>query len=150
MDLLIARLALNLLKAGKLEKLKKLAMQFNAKTSDDARKFIRKAEKTIAGTPNSKVRPVVDNVKAGKATKNVWAPDGYFTEKFYKTGYLHEDNFGIGADLEKSDWEVFDMLRQELNPSKKLMKSWIGPKMPKKMKKELLNEDFGLLDLVDY
>ena len=62
MDLLIARLALNLLKAGKLEKLKKLAMQFNAKTSDDARKFIRKAEKTIAGTPNSKVRPVVHNV----------------------------------------------------------------------------------------
>tara|TARA_Y100001963_G_scaffold65599_2_gene91364 strand:+ start:2946 stop:3398 length:453 start_codon:yes stop_codon:yes gene_type:complete len=150
MNLMIARLALNLLKAGKLQKLKKLAMQFNVKNPDDASRFIQKAHKTVVGTPSSKVRPVIDSVKTRKATKNIWAPKGYFTEKFYKKGYFHKDKFGEGADMGKSDWEVFDMLRRDLNPSKKTMKSWFGPKMPKKMKEDLLNEDFGLLDLMDY
>ena len=150
MNLVIARLALNLLKTGKLSKLKKLSTQFNVKNPDDAMKFIKKAERTIAGTPSSKVRPVIDSVKQGTATKNVWAPKGYFAEKFHKTGYFHEDKFGVGADMGKSDWEVLDMLRRDLKPSKAVMKSWFGPKMPKKMKKELLDEDFGLLDLIDY
>ena len=150
MNIALARLALNLSKAGKLQKLKNLARQFNVKNPDDVGRFMQKAKSTVEGTPGSKIRPVVDNVKAGTATKNVWAPDGYFTEKFHKTGYFHKDKFGIGADYGKSDWEVFDMLRRDLRPSKRLMKSWIGPKMPKKMKKELLDEDFGLLDLVDY
>ena len=150
MNLVIARLALNLLKTGKLQKLKKLAVQFNVKNQDDVVKFIKKAEKTVAGTPGSKVRPVIDSVKKGTATKNVWAPKGYFTEKFHKTGYHHKDKFGEGADFGKSDWEVLDMLRRDLNPSKEVMKSWFGPKMPKKMKTDLFNEDFGLLDLIDY
>tara|TARA_Y100001973_G_C5185820_1_gene327754 strand:- start:131 stop:547 length:417 start_codon:yes stop_codon:yes gene_type:complete len=135
MNLVIARLALNLLKSGKIQRLRKLASQFNVKGEDGAVKFIKKAHKTVTGTPSSKIRPV--NPKS-----NTFAPDGYFTEKFHKTGYYHGD-FG------KSDWEVLDILRRDLRPSKKTMKSWFGPKMPKKMKKELLNEDFGLLDLAD-
>jgi hypothetical protein len=149
MNVTIARLALNLLKAEKFQQLKKLALQFNVKNRTDLGSFIKKAEQTIAGTPHSKVRPVIDDVKAGKAYKNVWAPKGYFTDKFHKTGYFYKDKLGGAADMGMSDWEVLDMLRRGLKPSKRTMKSWFGPKMPKKIKKELLNEDFGLLDLVD-
>ena len=138
------------MRAGNFSKLGKLAKQFSVSSGTGTKSFMRKAQQTVAGTPGSKVRPVIDSVKRGTATKNVWAPDGYFTEKFYKTGYFHKDRLGIGADMGKSDWEVFDMLRRDLRPNKELMKSWFGSKMPKKMRKKLLDEDFGLLDMLDY